>query len=221
MRWRQIITTDSRRNKVLELSYINQIIEFGVKKKNLPLGPDGFFVNGILVNGVQQVKRITQHFQVWFKIKIGLKSINVTYCVNKTKEKSHMAISIEAEKSIWTNSKLICNNSHKTLTTFCFVCLFFWSKIHHVCSLLLLLLSHFSRVRLYATQSLGFSRREHWSGLPFPSPMHKSEKWKRSRSVMADSSRPHGLQPTRLLRPWDFPGKSTGVGCHCLLQYAA
>ena len=29
---------------------------------------------------------------------------------------------------------------------------------------------------------------------------------------------PHGLQPTRLLRPWDFPGKSTGVGCHCLLR---
>ena len=26
----------------------------------------------------------------------------------------------------------------------------------------------------------------------------------------------HGLQPTRLLCPWDFPGKSTGVGCHCL-----
>ena len=29
--------------------------------------------------------------------------------------------------------------------------------------------------------------------------------------------RPHGLQPSRLLHPWDFPGKSTGVGCHCLL----
>ena len=29
---------------------------------------------------------------------------------------------------------------------------------------------------------------------------------------------PHGLQPTRLLRPWGFPGKSTGVGCHCLLR---
>ena len=28
----------------------------------------------------------------------------------------------------------------------------------------------------------------------------------------------HGLQPTRLLYPWDFPGKSTGVGCHCLLR---
>ena len=62
--------------------------------------------------------------------------------------------------------------------------------------LLLLLLSHFSRVRLCATPSLGFSRQEHWSGLPFPSPMHKSEKWKWSRSLMSDSSQPHGLQPT-------------------------
>ena len=43
-------------------------------------------------------------------------------------------------------------------------------------------------------------------------------KWKWSRSVVSDSSRPNGLQPTRLLRPWDFPGKSTGVGCHCLLR---
>ena len=45
-----------------------------------------------------------------------------------------------------------------------------------------------------------------------------SEEWKWSCSVMSDSSRPHELQPTRLLCPWDFPGKSTGVGCHCLLQ---
>ena len=50
---------------------------------------------------------------------------------------------------------------------------------------ILLLLSHFSRVRLCVTPqtaayqappSLGFSRQEHWSGLPFPSPMHESEK---------------------------------------------
>ena len=47
--------------------------------------------------------------------------------------------------------------------------------------------------------------------------MHESEKWKWSRSVVSDSVWPHGLQPTRLLHPWDFPGKSTGVGCHCLL----
>ena len=51
--------------------------------------------------------------------------------------------------------------------------------------LLLLLLSHFSRVRLCVTPemaahqalpSLGFSRQEHWSGSPFPSPMHENEK---------------------------------------------
>ena len=92
--------------------------------------------------------------------------------------------------------------------------------------LLLLLLSRFSRVRLCATPqtaahqappSLGFSRQEHWSGLPLPSPMHESEKWKWSSSVVSNSSWPHGLQPTRLLCPWDFPGKSAGVGCHCLL----
>ena len=29
---------------------------------------------------------------------------------------------------------------------------------------------------------------------------------------------PHGLQPARLLGPWDFLGKNTGVGCHSLLQ---
>ena len=92
---------------------------------------------------------------------------------------------------------------------------------------MLLLLSRFSRVRLCVTLwkaahqaplSLGFSRQEHWSGLPFPFPVHEGEKWKWSRSVVSNSSRPHGLQPTRFLHPWDLPGKSTGVGCHCLLR---
>ena len=69
-----------------------------------------------------------------------------------------------------------------------------------------------------APPSLGFSRQEHWSGLPFPSPMHENEKWKGSCSVVSDCSQPHGLQPTRLLHPWDFLGKSTGVGCHRLLR---
>ena len=44
-----------------------------------------------------------------------------------------------------------------------------------------------------------------------------SNAWEWSRSVLSDSSRPHGLQPTRLVRPWNVPDKSTGVGCHCLL----
>ena len=35
---------------------------------------------------------------------------------------------------------------------------------------------------------------------------------------MSDSLRPHRRQPTRLPRPWDPPGKNTGVGCHFLLQ---
>ena len=56
-------------------------------------------------------------------------------------------------------------------------------KISHL--LTALLLSRFSRVQLCVTPetaahqappSLGFSRQEHWSGFPFPSPMHESEK---------------------------------------------
>ena len=35
---------------------------------------------------------------------------------------------------------------------------------------------------------------------------------------MSDSLQSHGLQPARLLCPWDSPGKNTGVGCHFLLQ---
>ena len=61
-----------------------------------------------------------------------------------------------------------------------------WTLEEPLCDMLklLLLLSRFSRVRLCdpiggsppGFPSLGFSRQEHWSGLPFPSPMHESEK---------------------------------------------
>ena len=108
----------------------------------------------------------------------------------------------------------------------CFIALQWWKNIYNNVKesnlmkiTALLLLSHFSRVRLCATPSLGFSRQEHWSGLPFPSPMHKSEsEVTQSCPTLHD---PHGLQSTRLLHPWDFLGKSTGVGCHCLLQITA
>ena len=59
------------------------------------------------------------------------------------------------------------------------------SVLLELTGVLLLLLGRFSRVRLCVTPqtaahqappSLGFSRQEHWSGLPFPSPMHESEK---------------------------------------------
>ena len=100
-----------------------------------------------------------------------------------------------------------------------YICLDNMGKMHQNIKggfCLLLLLSHFSRVWLCATPetaahqappSLGFSRQEHWSGLPFPSPMYESDKWKQSRSVIPDSLRSHGLQPTRLLCPWDFPAR--------------
>ena len=54
-----------------------------------------------------------------------------------------------------------------------------------------------------------------WVAISFSSVWNMG-KW--SRSVVSDSSVAHGLQPTRLLRLWGFPGKSTGVGCHCLLS---
>ena len=56
-----------------------------------------------------------------------------------------------------------------------------------------------------------------WVAIAFSNLFSWTEvKW--SRSVVSHSLRPHGLEPTRLLGPWDFPGKSTGVGCHFLLQ---
>ena len=91
---------------------------------------------------------------------------------------------------------------------------------------------------------MGFLRQEYWSGLLFPSPedlpdpgiepgspmlqtdslpteplgkpIYLSDQI--SHSVVSDSLRPHGLYPTGLLHPWNFLGKSTGVGFHFLLQ---
>ena len=46
-----------------------------------------------------------------------------------------------------------------------------------------------------------------------------ARKWKvKVKSLSRPTQRPHELQPTRFLHPWDFPGKNTGVGCHCLLR---
>ena len=64
-----------------------------------------------------------------------------------------------------------------------------------------------------ATPSLGFSRPRilEWVAISF------SNAWKWNVKVKS-LTRPYGLQPTRLLCPWDLPGKSTGMGCHCLLR---
>ena len=108
---------------------------------------------------------------------------------------------------LWSRNALklySCKFDFKTMQIFCKAKLnlkaipkIFKSKITQVnITIYLLLLNRFSRVRLCATPqtaaheappSLGFSRQEHWSGLPFPSPMHESEKWKWSLSVVSDS----------------------------------
>ena len=62
----------------------------------------------------------------------------------------------------------------------------------------------------------GKGGRRDYKGCPCLFP---EDKWVSvSRSLVPNSLRPHGLQFTRLLCPWDFPGKGTGVGCHFLLQ---
>ena len=95
-----------------------------------------------------------------------------------------------------------------------------------------------------APLSTWFPKQEYWSGLPFLSPGNLLDPGIKStspaltdssplappgkptvtifavlsHSLVSDSLRSHGLQPTRLLCPWDSPGKNTGVGCHALLQ---
>ena len=99
-----------------------------------------------------------------------------------------------------------------------------------------------------APLSMGFSWQEYWSGVPFsppgylPNPGIKTVSLTSSSlagrfftaratgkpttewgccclaSVASDSVRPQRRQPTMLLRPWDSPGKNSGVGCHFLLQ---
>ena len=67
-----------------------------------------------------------------------------------------------------------------------------------------------------APPSLGFSRQEHWSGLPLPSPAHESEK--SSRSVVSFSWRPMDCSLPRSSVHGIFQASCAQVGCHCLLQ---
>ena len=90
----------------------------------------------------------------------------------------------------------VCMSVYLYICVYICLCICIYVCIYVCVSVYMYAAKSLSRVRLCATPSLGFSRQEHWSGLPFPS-MHKSEKWKWSRSVMSDSLR---------------------VGCHCLLR---
>ena len=88
------------------------------------------------------------------------------------------------ELNPWLISSVVWSEHVPSLSLFPYL---FFCKLDTLSSIhfvqLLLLLSHFSHVWLCVTPahqappSLGFSRQEHWSGLPFPSSMHESEKW--------------------------------------------
>ena len=96
-------------------------------------------------------------------------------------------------------------------------------------------------IAYHAPLTIGFPRQEYWSGLSFPSPgifptqgldlhlLHwqvdsnneppgKPRNYMCSCSVMSDSLWVHECSLPRLLCPWNFPGKNTGVTCHFLLQ---
>ena len=68
---------------------------------------------------------------------------------------------------------------------------------------------------LFTTEQPGFPEPD-FSSMKVFSFSFPEVKW--SHSVMSDSLRPHRLKPARILCPWDFPGKNTGVGCYFLLQ---
>ena len=83
-----------------------------------------------------------------------------------------------------------------------------WARVHRVAK---------SRTQLKQLSMQPFSRVGEWlfKRLWFLS-YAKEMKWKALSCVWF--LRPHGLEYTRLLCPWDPPGKNTGVGCHFLLQ---
>ena len=94
--------------------------------------------------------------------------------------------------------------------------------------LLLLLLSRFSRVRPCGTPKIaahqappspGFSRQGHWSGLPFPSPMHESEKRKWSRSVVPDLSDPMGFSRQEYWSGMPLPSPNRYTKLYLLLGW--
>ena len=99
-----------------------------------------------------------------------------------------------------------------------------WQRLHGISSLQLTIYVNLNYLEI---KSLIFKKAPS-SKLSWPTSLGAGEKLSggltisltenESCSVVSDSFQPRGLQPSRLLCPWDFPGKNAGVGCHALLQ---
>ena len=100
--------------------------------------------------------------------------------------------------------------SHLYMTTGKTIALTMRTFVGKVMSLLLNMLCRFVIVFLPRSKRLLIS----WLQLPSTVVLV----WKWSHSVVSNSLQSHGLWPTRLLCPWDYPGKNAGVGCYFLLQ---
>ena len=150
--------------------------------------------------------------------------------------KIHFSLRLRSKVEGWVNILASTNSSRRRAEVNCFnlFCLLnLYSKQKQTGDViktgyneLLLLLSHFSHVQLCVTPqmaahqappSLGFSRQEHWSGLSF---LLQWMKVKSEREVAQQSPTLSDPMDCSLPRSsvHDLPGKSTGVGCHCLLQ---
>ena len=106
--------------------------------------------------------------------------------------------------SVLQNACLQCSVKSMTVSVLIHICLaFLWAHFYHKNVLLY-------RKIAYNQQSRG-SLSSTAVGIHFPI-------YVPSHSVMSNSLWPHGLQPHRLLCPWDSTGKNTGMGCHFLLQ---
>ena len=158
------------------------VIKSDIQVKELDTSEEGFFqcVSGALSQG--QISSKETVFQFWNRAK----EIHPYYKHDLVCE---YMFEINVMRDSVAKTKYVYVYVYLHVLNYC-TCLGFWRL------LLLLLLSRFSCVWLCTTPetaahqappSLGFSRQEHCSGLPLPSPMHEREKWKWSRSVVSNS----------------------------------